>query len=255
MHPEIEKLIDLALADGQITEKERNVILKKAAEFGVDADEVEMTLDGKLHQLEASKTKQKEKVGNIKTCPACGASAKAMELVCSECSHEFTNTKANSTLLKLLEEIEKINNKEILSPQILKGALGDLAQKNTIDLERNKLKSELIENFPIPNSREDILEFLAFSVSKAKDNSYISYFGDGYSTSGAWRKKADEIIIKSKIMFKNDTSFYNQILAYENDSKTSLKSRNRMRNVIIAIIAIILIIVYGGIMLSQILKK
>ena len=114
MHPEIEKLIDLALADGQITEKERNVILKKAAELGVDADEVEMTLDGKLHQLEATKTKQKEKVGNIKTCPACGASAKAMELVCSECSHEFTNTKANSTLLKLLEEIEKINKADSL---------------------------------------------------------------------------------------------------------------------------------------------
>jgi uncharacterized tellurite resistance protein B-like protein len=30
MHPEIEKLIELALADGQITEKERNVILKKS---------------------------------------------------------------------------------------------------------------------------------------------------------------------------------------------------------------------------------
>ena len=58
MHLEIEKLIDLAIADGQITEKERNVILKKAAELGVDADEVEMVLDGKLHQLEASKPKQ-----------------------------------------------------------------------------------------------------------------------------------------------------------------------------------------------------
>ena len=171
MHPEIEKLIDLALADGQITEKERNVILKKAAELGVDADEVEMTLDGKLHQLEASKTKQKEKVGNIKTCPACGASAKAMELVCSECSHEFTNTKANSTLLKLLEEIEKINNKEILSPQILKGAVGDLAQKNTIDMERNKLKSELIENFPIPNSREEFLirHFHTKTISQSRE--------------------------------------------------------------------------------------
>ena len=80
MNAEIEKLIDLALADGQITEKERNVILKKAAELGVDADEVEMTLDGKLHQLEASKPKDKEKVGSINTCPACGATEKAMEL-------------------------------------------------------------------------------------------------------------------------------------------------------------------------------
>ena len=240
MHPEIEKLIDLALANGQVTEKERNVILKKAAELGVDADEVEMTLDGRLYQLDASKPKEKEKVGNIKICPACGAPVKAMELVCV-CSHEFNNTKANSTLLKLLEEIEKINNKEM-------SRFGG-------DMERNKLKSELIENFPIPNNREDIIEFLAFAVSKGKNYSFISYLGDQYSTNGAWIMKADEIFIKSKIMFKNDSSFYNQILAYENDSITSLKSRNRMRNFIIAIFAIILIILYGGIIIENILEK
>ena len=45
MHPEIEKLIELALADGQVTERERNVILKKAKSLGVDEDEVEMILD------------------------------------------------------------------------------------------------------------------------------------------------------------------------------------------------------------------
>ena len=50
MHPEIEKLIDLALADGQIAKKERNVILKKAAELGVDADEIEMILEGKISE-------------------------------------------------------------------------------------------------------------------------------------------------------------------------------------------------------------
>lgn len=41
MNEQLIKLIDLALADGQITEKERNVILKKASELGIDADEVE----------------------------------------------------------------------------------------------------------------------------------------------------------------------------------------------------------------------
>ena len=255
MHPEIEKLIDLAIADGQITDKERNVILKKATDLGVDADEVEMVLDGKLHQLEANKPKSKEKVGNIKTCPACGASVKAMELLCSECGHEFNNLKANSTLLKLLDEIERINSKEISSPQILKGALGEQAKKSQMDMERNKLKSELIENFPIPNTREDILEFLAYSLSKGKDSSYISYFGDGYSTSGAWRKKAEEIIIKCKILFKSDANFFKQLLEYEADFKSSLQNRNRVRNFIIAVIALILIIVYGGIMLSQIIKQ
>ena len=53
MHPEIEKLIDLIIIDGQISEKERDVIIKKAKELGVDLDEVIITLDAKLYQKEA----------------------------------------------------------------------------------------------------------------------------------------------------------------------------------------------------------
>jgi len=58
MHPEIENLINMALADGEVTEKERGIILRKAEALGLDIEEVEMTLDGRLHQLDASKPKQ-----------------------------------------------------------------------------------------------------------------------------------------------------------------------------------------------------
>jgi hypothetical protein len=47
MHPEIEKLIEMALADGQVTDKEREIILRKADKLGLDVDEVEMYLEGK----------------------------------------------------------------------------------------------------------------------------------------------------------------------------------------------------------------
>ena len=33
----------------------------------------------------------KEKIGNIKTCPACGSSVKSMTSSCEDCGHEFTN--------------------------------------------------------------------------------------------------------------------------------------------------------------------
>lgn len=48
MNPEIEKLINMALADGQVTDKEREIILRKAEKLGLDVDEVEMYLEGRL---------------------------------------------------------------------------------------------------------------------------------------------------------------------------------------------------------------
>ena len=48
MHPDIEKLITLALSDGTVTEKEREIILRKAEKLNIDIDEVEMYLEGKI---------------------------------------------------------------------------------------------------------------------------------------------------------------------------------------------------------------
>ena len=48
--PRLEKLIDLALADGELTEKEKQVLFKKAESMGIDLDEFEMVLDARLHQ-------------------------------------------------------------------------------------------------------------------------------------------------------------------------------------------------------------
>jgi len=51
MHPEIEKLIGIALQDGILTDKEREIIFRKAETLGIDKDEIEMILEGKLHEI------------------------------------------------------------------------------------------------------------------------------------------------------------------------------------------------------------
>lgn len=48
MLPELERLIDLVLADGVLSDKERQVLYRKAQELGVDKDEFEMVLECKL---------------------------------------------------------------------------------------------------------------------------------------------------------------------------------------------------------------
>jgi ankyrin repeat protein len=50
MNQELEKLIDLAIADGILTDKKKQVLEKKREELGVDLDEFEMVLEAKLHQ-------------------------------------------------------------------------------------------------------------------------------------------------------------------------------------------------------------
>ena len=47
----LEELIDAALADGVLTEKEKQVLFKKAQEMGIDLDEFEMVLDSRLVKI------------------------------------------------------------------------------------------------------------------------------------------------------------------------------------------------------------
>jgi hypothetical protein len=102
MHPEIEKLIDLALVDGHITDKERNVILNKAAEYGISSDEVEMIWEAKKTLLD------KSSVGAQIKCPACGARISGLAKTCN-CGYVFNTGSINET--KSLEaSIESLEN-------------------------------------------------------------------------------------------------------------------------------------------------
>lgn len=64
MHPEIEKLIEMAIADGIVTNKEREIILRKAEKLGLDIDEVEMYLEGKLSSFSIDFQSKNEKSKN-----------------------------------------------------------------------------------------------------------------------------------------------------------------------------------------------
>jgi hypothetical protein len=221
MNPEIEKFIDLAIADGQITEKERNVILKKAVELGVDIDEVEMVLDGKLHQLEANKPKQKEKVGIISSCPACGASTTPFSDVCAECGHTYRYDSLNKLQSKL--------------------------QDGSSDLVTQ------ISMHSIPINREALIDFLSFSYGNANNK------GLQFEIRSAWNSKFNEALEKAKFTFSNpedknllkDFSFKQARLAldlrYSPEEEKQLKedSKKIMKNPILYISLFFCYVIYA----------
>lgn len=60
MNAEMIKLVDIALEDGILTDKEREILLRKANSLGLDLDEVEMYLENRLGKLNQNQQKDQE---------------------------------------------------------------------------------------------------------------------------------------------------------------------------------------------------
>ena len=111
--PELEQLIQYALEDGVLTDKERSVLMRKAQAAGADLDEFEMILDAKLHEVQktaaaAAPKSNSNKHGKVRKCPACGAMVSAFSTRCSECGFEFNNVEANKSANTLFEKLQAL---------------------------------------------------------------------------------------------------------------------------------------------------
>ena len=237
---QIEKLIAFALSDGELTEKEKQILFKKAEEAGIDLDEFEMVLDAKLHEMQQS-TKQpiapttpapptaapkSDKLGDVKKCPACGARVGAFKGICSDCGHEFSNIEATNSSQKLYQELIRVEEDERNRPIEKSGmpsihSLFSGANDHQAEMKLNgriyKRKIGVVSMFPIPNTKADILEFLSLAVSEGgkkigglfspmslEEREYIK----------AWRAKADQVVVKARFSLKDDKKLVEEINTY-----------------------------------------
>lgn len=217
---QIEKLIEAALIDGQLTEKEKQILYKKAEASGIDLDEFEMILEARLFEKgkqHSFKSPQSDKFGDVRKCPACGALAESFATKCSDCGTEFRNIQASQNIIKFFEKLDDLErtrsynplidteNSEIGCATILKWLFfyWILIPLKAINLILSKTKSakwsttdirkeELIMNFPIPNSREEIFEFLTLSLSKID----VIFYLEVVSEKGKYRSSWNEVWLK-----------------------------------------------------------
>lgn len=207
---ELEEVIEAALADGVLTDKERAVLHKRAQAEGVDPDELDIVIDGRLAKMKRQedwlrpappKEATNQKYGNVLKCPSCGAQVVGGSAVCPECGYAFSNVGANSSYEKLSAKLEAIevayrDKKSISIP--LYGV-------------SNKVKemANVIRMFPIPNTRADLLEFLASmsaQISSMKEGPSMQVFEDQMMRK-AYEAKYKECVNKAKISFANDSDF------------------------------------------------
>ncbi len=100
---QLEKLIEMALMDGQLTDKEKQTLFKKAESFGVDLDEFEMYIDTKLSQIQGKSLKER-----MIKCPSCGEPISGLTNICPACKYviESKSLDDNISLQSLVIDIE-----------------------------------------------------------------------------------------------------------------------------------------------------
>jgi hypothetical protein len=199
---ELEELIDAALADGVLTEKEKQILLKKAKAQGIDLDEFEMVLDARALKVQQSQAAHpaKEKLGNIVTCPNCGANVPGGAAVCPECGHVFSNVQIISSAKLLQKELEKV--RKHYSGKKVENLTDFLINSLQLRKDADEMARIILE-FPIPNTRGDLLEFLPY----LKARSEMAYDGNNHSVIQACRSKYKECVMKARISFQNDPAF------------------------------------------------
>jgi len=235
----LDKLIEMALMDGELTEKEKQVLFKNAETMGVDLDEFEMVLEAKLFEKQKSMEQEKpktteaapksDKFGDVKKCPACGSMVQSFQTKCIDCGHEFSNIEANTSINKLFEmlndaENERTNESGMSVGKALGGMLGKAYGVGGVGDKVNNKKTTIIKNFPIPTSKNDILEFLSLAVPNAKKSGNFLTKEEPENKAHntfvpVWKTKCEQIIMKARFSMKEDKNTLDEINNYAKELK------------------------------------
>lgn len=159
-------------------------------------------------------TRQQEFAGSVLKCPNCGAVISQTTAVCPECGHHITGKSATTS-------VQAFSNQLMLLESRRKGpGLGQALGLTTNPVDSQKLS--LIQSFPIPNTIDDIQEFMILAmsnidVSLSKKSLWNSFDKVGNpadrnvamarNISDAWVSKMKQAYQKASISFPNDPAF------------------------------------------------
>ena len=163
----IEQLIKAALADGMLTEKEKQILFKRAQEQGIDLDEFEMVLDARLVELQKAEKEKAErsapkstKFGDVRKCPVCGALVPALAVSCVECGYEFSNVETKFSSATLYNKLLAAEQATYELPS--EGLATAASRQKKIDKLKHKAQVQIIESFPVPMTKADLFDFMNY---------------------------------------------------------------------------------------------
>ena len=152
----------------------------------------------------ASGLRESVYVGKMHKCPACGSEASSFEAFCSSCGHEFRDVDCSSIILDFTVEINRCKS---------------------VDEKIDKIKT-----YPIPNTKEAIMEMALFASSNFDIEFYMSHLCVD-DVSDAWLVKIEQCHKKAKILFPS-TKYFVGIQEIYDSTAGEVYKRKKQRKMI-----------------------
>lgn len=146
--------------------------------------------------------------GEIHKCPSCGVTVNSFLINCPLCGHEFRGSESSKSIKSLMSKINEIERtrKERKSPSFFKS----LVENTDVLTTEDEQIVTLIKNFAIPNTKEDILEFMIIASSNIDTKIYGNNTGTdsdreaaSRAISDAWKSKLEQAYQKALFSFSN----------------------------------------------------
>lgn len=173
--------------------------------------------------------RRQEFVGKILKCPHCGATINERTVICPDCGNQITGKAAVSSVQAFKEQLMEIESHR---KKTFGGMFGVYATADPAD----KQKLSLIRNFPIPNTIDDILEFVMLAIANIDVSVSKKTWANSSQgmevlamemprvISNAWVSKLQQAYQKAEIMFPNEPTFAGiQKLYYEKMKELKIK--------------------------------
>ena len=169
--------------------------------------------------------------GQLHKCPNCGELLDAFRSHCPSCGYEIRDARSSSSVRELAQKLERIEA-ERMAPieekkSLMKMVFGkDFKEENEVeeaqerfDEHKRQQKANLIINFSVPNTREDILEFMILASSNIDVKKGIDD-----EVTKAWLSKLDQVYEPNNLLMGNKPSFA-QIKNIYDRKKAQIRNR------------------------------
>ena len=194
---------------------------------------------------ENTETRTTTYTGEILKCPNCGETLNSFAVNCPTCGYELRHTNAADSIKTLSEKLEKIESHRHSNI----GSTFSKMFNQVSSLDEQKIN--LIRNFAIPNTKEDVLEFVILAAANIDVKTYSAGQTKAAQRelSDAWLAKLEQAYQKAQLMFPSSPEFQNIESIYNQKLKQIKKEKRKILYIIIGpIIVFVVLMIFCGIM-------